>query len=433
MHSAPPVTVVDQFTPLEHAITEAMNEKLELAKSLKDKSPAEAATHFRRYKSLKEELNVIASRRHFPSSVPPMFSWESTSTRVKVENTSLAEDQIRVVVEGANDLESVLGEHKSRSISISYSTGIVKDPPTTETVTSQYSDSSRSVQFNSSNIYTFRRRGPVESLFSRKKATFELILHRGFFKADVSLATARLPLEGLLRKGRIGGDLSLTDSNGRKKLGGTLRVYISLRNPISTEEFREEVTRELRIGEWPTAVPANPSPSATHPPAAAPLEITRENPAPSSDIASEVVAPAPSTAPPFSSSLSELEREDPHHVNLLVSNDVLEAEIETANLGLARSRSDEEKQDISIRLMLLTSRLSVLVSQVQDGEISLPQYIDNLKERITQDKLLAVYLSKTDRKKDALSVMKRIRIMESEVAGAANVPDSSDDEDGDNT
>ncbi|CAE7542038.1 unnamed protein product, partial [Symbiodinium microadriaticum] len=230
------VEVADMFTPLENAVIEGMSENLRLAKDLKDSMPPLADEHFRVYKGLKEELNMIASRRNVPGATPPLFAWKITSTEVQVEDTSLADDQIRVVVEGGFGLGSTLSAHRRRSISISYSLGVVKEPPSAETPTATYNDSEGNVMFNNTQTFSFRRRGAAESMFKRKKATFDVVLHRGFFYGKVTIASARLSMEGLLTKGSIGGDISLTDTEGRKCVGGTLRVLISLRKPISGVE-----------------------------------------------------------------------------------------------------------------------------------------------------------------------------------------------------
>jgi hypothetical protein len=404
---------------------------LRLAKSLKESAPAEAAAHFRKYKSLKEELNVIESRRNVVGVHPPLFSWKTTSREIHVEDTTLADDQIRVVVERANDLESVLESHRSRSISVTYSAGIVKDPNSTETSTVNYSDSDRTATFNCSSVFTFRRRG-AESQIARKKATFDVVLHRGFFKSDVTIASAKIPLEGLLSKGTIGGDISLTESGGRKCVGGTLRVSISLRKPIAGNEVRVETTRELVIAEWPSIEQSTSSTASHIPPESTPhtshhthtlgsVESDSTTATATDRIQQSSDVSSSSDISPDFPTLSQLEKDDPHNVHLMVSNDVLEAELELAHAEKAKATSDEDKSDLDLRIILLNGALTVLVSKVQGGDISLTQYIDSVKARIVQDRFIAVYCSRIGLKKDAVRVMKRIRIMEAEVAGAADM------------
>lgn len=413
----------DQFTPLENAINEAMSENLRLAKALKETAPAEAATRFRKYKNLKEELNVIASRRQVEGALPPLFSWKTTSREIQVEDTTLADDQIRVVVERLSDLESILEGHRSRAVSVVFSTGIVKDPITSETSTVNYVDSDRAAVFNCANVFTFRRRG-AESQIARKKATFDVVLHRGFFKSDITIASAKLPLDALLSKGTIGGDISLTESGGRKCVGGTLRVRISLRKPISGKEVRVETSRELEIAEWPVSSSvssrAKLCQESNHD---ASIENGVEGS--SNDPIVAKTESLPSSTISYSkeafSTLSEMEKSDPHNVQLLVSNDVLEAELELANAEKQKALSEEEMSDVGLRIILLNAALTVLVSKVQGGDISLTQYIDSLNTRIVQDKLIAVYCSTFGSKKDAIRVMRRIRIMENEVKGAIDM------------
>lgn len=154
---------------------------------------------------------------------------------------------------------------------------------------------------------------------------------------------------------------------------------------------------------------------------------------------------------------------DPHSVNLLESNDVLESEIayaeefiksaKTPSTKFMKSNSgdDDSKESelfaMTIRLQLLQSKLQILVYNVQSEMLSIDEYLNTLRERIKRDQVLALYLKNSAPKdindvngdgsrsikdggggvKDALRVMGRVRIMKKEVADAEESSRNSGD------
>jgi hypothetical protein len=393
----------DPFAPLENAINEAMKSLLLEAKELKDSNPQKAAEKFRKYKSFKDELLVVASRRAIPGALPPLFRWNTISKETVIEDSSLGDDQLKVVIGSVNELEAVLQDHSSRSLSLSYNIGVIKDNPEYKTKQIKYRNSEKSAEFHEEAIFTFRRKGStIESQFSRKKAIFTLVLHRGLFQSDKILGIAKLNLSELLTKCKTGGFLQLLDPSGKKAIGGRLEVHIMLRRPISHPEVIVETERELVLHEWPSAV-----------------EVHQSSVAPALVSVNDVV---PSLAPPQQQStidfsqLTDLERKDPLNINLIVSNDVLESEITLTENSIASCRDPDELGDLQIKLMLLKGKLAVLVNQVQNETLSLEDYIHSVKARLESDKRLAVYCNQNNQREMAIQLMKRIRIMQNEIS-----------------
>ncbi|CAM9718039.1 unnamed protein product, partial [Ectocarpus fasciculatus] len=106
------------------------------------------------------------------------------------------------------------------------------------------------------------------------------------------------------------------------------------------------------------------------------------------------------------------EKNDPFGVENLDSNNVLEAEIE----AIAPKAATGDLASV-MRKGALETKLLMLVSAVQSGELDLPAYCNILKERVVRDKVLAMHLKNEKRTKEAVAVMKRIRAMEEELAG----------------
>ncbi len=52
---------------------------------------------------------------------------------------------------------------------------------------------------------------------------------------------------------------------------------------------------------------------------------------------------------------------------------------------------------------------------MENGSLSLEAYLDKVKVRLEKDRLLAVYCNQKGEKQSAVRVMKRIRIMQTEI------------------
>ncbi|CBN76477.1 conserved unknown protein [Ectocarpus siliculosus] len=179
--------------------------------------------------------------------------------------------------------------------------------------------------------------------------------------------------------------------------------------------------KELEVGEWPTVsldepvaqAPA-PTPIAAPAPAPAPASVpVAQAPAAAGGGAGAAAAAQVQAAAKFQSVvLTDKEKTDPFGVENLDSNNVLEAEIE----AIAPKAATGDLASV-MRKGALETKLLMLVSAVQSGELDLPAYCNILKERVVRDKVLAMYLKDEKRTKEAVAVMKRIRAMEEELAG----------------
>lgn len=126
----------------------------------------------------------------------------------------------------------------------------------------------------------------------------------------------------------------------------------------------------------------------------------------SSSSSSAVATSSSSTAAPSAAAsaqfaiLTEKEKSDPFSVELLESNDVLESAIEAVQKEMAallevKKRSEEQEDlllSLQCRLPVLQSKLIFLVDRVQSEKLTLPDYLEMIKDRLQRDKVLAVYL-----------------------------------------
>ena len=191
---------------------------------------------------------------------------------------------------------------------------------------------------------------------------------------------------------------------------------------------------------WPEISLATSSLSLSSPIAAAASTTTTTNIG---------LKPSSSSSLPSSSSSIQLTKDemiDPHSVNHIESNEVLEHEISQAEefirscsltttsiLNDTNDDNDEKEGELiamRIRLQLLQSKLQVLVYKVQNDVLTMEQYLHLLRERIKRDQVLAIYLKQSSSStsttkggdsgssnvQDALRVLKRVKIMQKEVS-----------------
>ena len=156
--------------------------------------------------------------------------------------------------------------------------------------------------------------------------------------------------------------------------------------------------------EKPPAGPKQQPPASSSTPSS--LSAAPSSSSSSSSSSAVATSSSSSTAAPSAASsaqfaiLTEKEKSDPLSVELLESNDVLESAIEAVQKEMAallevKKRSEEQEDlllSLQCRLPVLQSKLIFLVDRVQSEKLTLPDYLEMIKDRLQRDKVLAVYL-----------------------------------------
>jgi hypothetical protein len=267
-------------------------------------------------------------------------------------------------------------------------------------------------------------------LVARKKATFEVILNRGFFFSAVSLGVATMPLADLLTKCECGGLLPLFKADGKKNgAAGSVRVALRLRRPLQSPEVIRSEERKLVIDFWPPVqlppgVIRTASESIEH------MSASKDLPKPSIE-SDEPPSPQASAMPSLEPPLSAREIVDPFGIDFIVSNDVLEAELQSAlaaleSAGISPGTAVGPDEDIFstwLRVQLIQNKIQILISDVQNEKLTMDAYLNQVENRIIRDQyLLAHYRSSSSAEADhpavVESIEKRISIMRTEVANA---------------
>lgn len=429
----------DRFALLESALSSAMKQCLADAKTLLPVDRVASANKVKSYKRYKEEMNVLASRRGLPGTEPSPFTWRNDERNTVIENLDVGDDQLELVIESVSNIESSLTGYSSRSIILAYDLGIPRDEPITGKINGKV-EKNGCVVFDYKNTLSVIKRGrSMQTLLSKKRATFEISVVRGIFLSNVVIGTASLSLADLNTKCDCGGVLPFEKSSGTsvgKKSAplsaGTVTVKLRVRKPIAGPQIVKTIERTLVLEGWPSVDHVYRTAAAQGPGPTVPKDLERQTDA------------ANGSCPTVT--LSEREKGDPCSVDFLESNDVLEADIastSTTLLELEGKPADELTEDeegvlfsLKIRKQLLNTKLSMLVVSVQKEEMSLAEYLDRVKTRLERDRVLLEWAIAESKKpdppvhsaEDVASLTRRIDIMQREILSAEEGEGEGDDE-----
>ncbi|KAI8340454.1 hypothetical protein BC941DRAFT_417287 [Chlamydoabsidia padenii] len=296
----------------------------------------------------------------------------------------------------------------------------------------------------------------------RKKLLLEVFHDKynyGFLRRPVSIGKVAIPLDTLLTKTTISGWFDLVDNN-RKKTGGRLKIQLGLCEPLNGQDI---VTRSERwlvldgLGQQtsqlmhsagltdsaylpstptsniPTSVSvtpsASPSTAITSPPVitSSPVKAATQVPSDTMDINIPDSMKKPDTSDIPATNNTELENaeEEIDSVDVLVSNMVLEHEINVANAAISKgvtttegSSSPRTKEDWMDRKQALDIKMNMLVIQVQTGMLDMQTYLDKVEQRMNRDRQLALIFKKHNRLDLAKLALSRKKIMQDELEEA---------------
>jgi hypothetical protein len=456
----------DSFAPLEAALVEAINmshkralaAKKELESDEMKNSPAGASARktatnsLANYKKYQQELAVLQSRKGMPGARPAPFRWKTIRIETPVENKHLAEDQMELVINNIRDMEATISDQSSRSMSINYSIPLSRDNPISGTVPAGRYIDGKGLSFGFKAIIPLKRGRSLQIQLERKKATFDIVMHRGYFSSDLTVATVSLSLGDMLTKVDCGGDSLPMTKDGKKSVGGVMSAYIRLRKPLVSPQVMVEEERELIVESWPEVLVSPSAPDTT--PTAAGVNDSESLGIGASEASTAVVATSPAiqtsdagavantpagvagsrqpdgseeiseaakkAMADFAGRLSDKEMRDPMNVDFLESNDVMDAEVEFLTSQLRTPQLSEDDQfALGLRLQLVQNKLQLLVMSVQNETLSLEDYLTRIRDRLQRDKVLALFCKAAGDMASAVRIMKRIKIMQTEIDNAS--------------
>ncbi|RUS25235.1 hypothetical protein BC938DRAFT_472446 [Jimgerdemannia flammicorona] len=332
-------------------------------------------------------------------------------------------------------------------------------------------------EFNFSTFIPINRVNRAFSRYvARKKAMFEVFHNKyayGFMRRPVSLGKMTIEMEPLLTKSTIEGVYELQDSN-RKRTGGKLEIRIALSEPLNGDDIVTKQEKWLVIDDFNTniysflasagfissaaaaaaasrprtvvsssqaqAIPSQPqtpvrvaTPVASSDPPLTPR--TQQPSAPPEQVAPPPTSPQtpakvqqqPVQAKQASKPAAKAEdgQDDPleqaeeelNSVDNLVSNVVLEQELNTVNgqIAVLTARGQPIPDDLTDRKQAIDIKMNLLVIQVQTGQLTMDDYLRNVEARIEKDGKLAVVFKNVGRLDLAKVAIKRRKMMKDEV------------------
>ena len=125
-----------------------------------------------------------------------VFRWDVQRKETLIENRELGEDQIELQIKSGHDLDIVLAAAQSNLISVNYNLGFSSSSSSSEipgkeigcgsTAKVKYSNGTAIFNFKAA-ITGLKRGRTVQQTYTRRKATFELIAHKGMIFSTTSV------------------------------------------------------------------------------------------------------------------------------------------------------------------------------------------------------------------------------------------------------
>ncbi len=109
---------------------------------------------------------------------------------------------------------------------------------------------------------------------------------------------------------------------------------------------------------------------------------------------------------------------DPFNLNYIVSSQCLEDELEVCKQLMASASGESAASDRileQVKMYSISVKITALQNQVDNGELTIPEYKAMVKERLARDGALARYLIKEKDLRGARRVKRRMELMAQEI------------------
>jgi hypothetical protein len=402
-----------QIKTLEASLVEAKRMALDDAKRYRISNPSLAVMRLKTCKYYEEELHQLEKYRDDTKTpmICPSFQWIVKKIEVPSKiNSIIGEDSFHFHILSIDQFKETLSQYIGSSISLHYDLSLPIENPITGT--------SAHIKIDKNNVNTIRVNHLVKVFITRKKSfiktllrkkvRIDIILHQGIlFVTQKTIGSVFLPLGGLIEASSCGGnDLVIVNEAGRA-IGGSIHADVNIRYPYSGMETHFVEERVLEVGPW---LPASSS--------SLPVSPLGKDVVAYGTIIQRAEGHDAVSSSGLTSELLDKEKVDPLNIAFYISNDAMDRELARINTAVKEVLDEDVKSDLALRRGLLEVQLSMLVTRVQNEELTMQQYLEQLCERVRRDRKLALYLQAEGRKSEALAVMKRILIMETEIKGA---------------
>ncbi|CAI5738306.1 unnamed protein product [Peronospora destructor] len=386
-----------KFQEIEQLLVDFGNRTMILARENLSVNREKASMYLNKRKRYEAELEKLRVKRQNPLQPPPHYEIVRSSQNVVFELPFVPDDQIKVFVKGVNGLSQVAGKSVFVKFCLSFPSGTSYEGQTAEFQISSNSSFSTNIPENlASFVFRLARSRGTMRLFEIKKAVFEVWKPTTLFRNSELVARAYQELAPLLTCCEINAHIPFLGPN-RKPCGGDIEIALQIRRPLKEKEIRLETVEELVIEQSsassPNLVTIGPKPTPDHESA-----VLKE------DQLGSTSAPS----------------DDPHHLDLIVSYDVINEELEKVAAKLP-SLAGPAAVEWSDRYDSLALKKQLLEIEMQTELLTLETYIERLHVRISADRVLVSQLVTSNRRLDAARVLRRIKVMEKELEGVEGV------------
>jgi len=284
-----------------------------------------------------------------------------------------------------------------------------------------------------------KEKDPSPGLSREKKMTIELF-HKRWLLSDVPLGKVDVKLSDLATKAEIHQTLEVVE--GRRVQAGKIELKIRLLQPLLKPDMRifqqnflrlspesiEKLSSSFPMGAE-TTKPTKPTPvsSTTITPTASTIPTKQPSIQPPTQLTSKptnqpqhpqlktTLEKTPATKTPTPSGNEE---DDNNSLDNMVSNNVLEWELDNLKKRIAKLSENKEPipDHLITRKELIEAKLQILVIQVQTGQITVESYMNTLQNKIQEEKANAAQLLRLGKKDAARLALARMKIMVKEIS-----------------
>ncbi|KAG2767993.1 hypothetical protein PC129_g1169 [Phytophthora cactorum] len=404
-----------KFQEIEQLLVDFGNRAMALAKENLSVNREKASEWLAKRKRYGAELEKLRLSKQNPLQLPPHYEIVKTSLQVEYELPFIADDHVKVSVKSVRGLSQVAGKSVFVKFCLNFPSATPHEGQTAEFQISPNAPFAAEIPPSQTDfVFKLARSRGTMRLFEIKKAVFEVWKPGTLFRNPELVARAYQELTPLLTCCETSTHLPFLGSN-RKPCGGDIEIAIKVRRPLKEKEIRLEAVEDLVIGAYPEPM-ASSSAQLTMPSVVlepSPTEASN----PSSKNAAAMSDDTRSMMKEDQPTSITAELDDPHHLDLIVSYDVVNEELEKVGAKLP-SLSGPAAIEWSDRYDSLALKKQLLEIEMQTGKLTLDMYVERLHKRIAEDRTLMSKLLSSNRRLDAARVLHRIKIMEKELVGA---------------
>lgn len=407
--------VLTTYTNLLTVLESQANKKLAEAKAFKEAGDNINAVRVHKdFKKMKAELQIVQDAQK--AGLPlPLHHVETVEAPVRVRAfPHLTTGQLEVTIGKASGVASKPTDLVAQLHMPQIGDEVVK-PVISPTV-----KKSTDPEFNWTHVFDTDMRKLSRKVDQRRNAargvsiTLEIAEKKGglFGGANTVLGKAPISLQPLHSRCELEGTATLLESSGRRPTGGIVTYTVRIRSPMNgkpDQDVRKEkvlvidgLVPKPKEGDAPAPAPAPASSSGRR------SSASRKSSAASSPSAGSASAGAADGLTATSGP------DEANPVDDIVSNDVLEWELNSLDKAIAGGDSSEATADRRGEVEL---KMQMLVMSVQTGALTMEAYVAQLKPAILAAKKRAQALNAIGNKSEAMRALQHSKIMTKEVAG----------------